>query len=184
MSLRNLFATALLVIVLSSMLQGCAGQPDNAVQNRTSTFASASGGVIWLATQRHGLSVVGKDYLFAGPMAVNRGGTSQRVLWLGTGTTIDRHITGAAKPELASIVFDIDGTPMSLDLQPWDVDAADTPFSPDIVSRRSYVARITASQLRTLGEADVLRAWVTDQNGRSPAYEIVKGAPENLLASR
>ena len=117
-------------------------------------------------------------------MSVNRGGSSQRMLYLAFGTTVDRHITGAEKPQLETVVFEIDGSLMKFDLIPWDSGPDSVPFDPAIPARRNFAVRVTASQLRALAGAASIKAWVTDEYGRSPEYRLVVGQPSDLLVSR
>ena len=173
----------LIAILLSCA--ACSGQPiDDRQADELHAYVAATGNIIWLAAERPGLSRVGKDYLFAGPMSVNRGGASQRMLYLAFGTTVDRHITGADEPQLDTVVFEIDGSIMKFDLIPWDSDADSVPFDPAIMARRNFAVRVTASQLRALAGAASIKAWVTDENGRSPEYRLVVGQPSDLLVRR
>lgn len=175
------FTTALAMLTLG----GCSLFPDagdtltNSIQTGVSPGSSRD--AVWLAAQRPGLSVAGKDYLFVGPMTVNRDGLRRSYLWFAVGTTIDRHLTGVAKPELETVVLVVDGTPMTFDLTAWDNAKASAPYPLSIESYVSYAARVTASQLRQLVQAETLEAYVTDANGRSPLYVVVSGDPGDWL---
>ena len=173
---------AALLVVLAG---GCAWQNDTDEMRASITDAgvstTSSREAVWLAAPRRGLSAVGKDYLFVGPMTVNREGTRQTYLWFAVGTTIDRHLTGAHKPTLDTVVMLVDGTPMTFDLVAWDDASASSPYRPAIESYASYAARVTGSQVRQLASADTVEAYVTDLNGRSPIYVIVKGDPRAWL---
>ena len=46
----------------------------------------------------------------------------------------------------------------------------------------SYAAKITTSQIRRLAEAQRLAAYVTDDNNRSPLYELAQGELSDWLA--
>ena len=69
-------------------------------------------------------------------------------------------------------------------LIPWDSNADSVPFDPAISARRNFAVRVTASQLRALAGAASIKAWVTDENGRSPEYRLVVGQPSDLLVRR
>ncbi len=146
-------------------------------------FTAATGEAIVLAAPRPGLSHTGMDYLVAGPMTVNLGGSSQRMLYLGFGSTIDRRITGAAEPIVEQAVFNIDGELMSFDLTPWEQTQDALPYDPSLLARRDYAVRVTRSQLRALADAGSLSAWVVDEDGRSPTYELVRGETTKLLVN-
>lgn len=160
---------------------GCAWLPrsDSLASDVTEAgvWPSRSRDAVWFAARRPGLSAVAKDYLFAGPMTVNRDGSRDRYLWFAVGTTIDRHLTGAPKPELETVVLLVDGTPMTFDLNAWDDGTASSPYALSVGRYVSYAARVTGSQLGELANADALEAYVTDSNGRSPKYVVVRGDP-------
>lgn len=175
----------ILVGTMALLLGACSWLPkgDGLTTSITETGVSptSSRSAVWLAAMRPGLSAVGKDYLFVGPMTVNREGSRRSYLWFAAGTTIDRHITGAEKPQLESVVMVADGTPMTFDLVPWDNGKASSPYPLTIDSYVSYAARVTASQVRQLANADTLEAYVTDINGRSPLYSVVEGEARDWL---
>ena len=165
-----------------TVLAACSAQRVGEQEERaTGASAAATGNMLWLAAERPGLSRVGKDYLFAGPMSVNRSGSSERMLYLALGTTIDRRITGADEPILDTVVFNVDGSLMTFDLISWEWRGDLKPFDPAIEARSSYAAPVTGSQLRALSRAANLTAWVTDNEGRSPQYELVGGEATALL---
>ena len=172
-------------VALLAALGGCAWLSDP--QERAAVVTEAgvspldSERAVWLAAPRPGLSVAGKDYLFVGPMRVNRDGVRQAYLWFGFGTTLDRRLTGAPKPELDAVVLMVDGAPMSFDLIAWDDGADASPYPLPIESDVSYAARVTASQMRQLAYAVDLGAYVTDAEGRSPLYSLVRGSPGDWL---
>lgn len=175
---------AVLVSACTSLPQAdvsAAGVAGNTIETGVSPTSLRD--AVWLAAPRPGLSAVGKDYLFVGPMTVNRGGSPQSYLWFAVGTTIDRRLTGAPKPELETVVLVTDGTPMTFDLIAWDSNGASAPYPLTIDSYVSYAARVTGSQLRQLAEADTLEAYVTDVSGRSPLYVVVEGDPADWLMS-
>lgn len=154
-----------------------AATPRAAIESGMS--ATSSAGPIWLAAQRPGLSVIGKDFLFAGPVVINRDGAQRRYLWFSVATTVDRRITGAAEAEIESVVLLVDDTPMTFDLVPWGGDAE--PYELPFAAQRSYSARVTQSQIRQIASAASLDAFVTDAEGRSPTYTLVQGDPADWL---
>ena len=173
----------LLVLNLSLLTCGCAwmGKGEQAATDDASDRVAAvdASEPVWLAAPRPGLSAVGNDYLFVGPMSVNRDGSPQNYLWFAVGTTIDRRLTGAPAPVLDTVVLIVDGTPMTFDLVPWEESSRPAPFDLTIDSYASYAARITASQIRQLANASILDAYVTDAEGRSPLFTTVAGDPSN-----
>lgn len=169
------------------LLGGCSWLPNRTEPPPSVTEAGVSPTsnreAVWLAAERPGLSAVGKDYLFVGPMTVNREGARRSYLWFAVGTTIDRRITGVDKPQLDTIVLLVDGAHMTFDLVPWDNEASSSPYAPAIDSYVSYAARVTSSQVRQLAAAAELQAFLTDANGRSPVYSVVQGQASDWLSN-
>ena len=171
--------------VLFAMLTvGCAWQPgggSKAIESGVSPSGSSE--AVWFATERPGLSAIAKDFLFVGPMSVNRNGERRQYLWFGIATTIDRRLTGAGTFDASAVVVNVDGTPMTFDLVPWSSDPEQTPYDPGIDSFQSFAARVTGSQLRQLSGAREITAFVVDGNGRSPLYEVVNGDRRSWTSS-
>lgn len=134
-----------------------------------------------LAASRPGLSVTGKDYLFAGPVSISGDGVPQNYIWFATGSTIDRRITNAPQPTFDTIVMLVDGTPMTFDLVPWLSAGKSEPYELPVNMTASYAAKITTSQIRQLANAQKIEAYVTDDNSRSPLYSLMKGARQDWL---
>ena len=175
-------------LVLAAAQAGCGLLSRSADEPQTPMAAIESGlsatstdGAIWLAAGRPGLSAVGKDFLFAGPMTVNRNGVQRRYLWFALGTTVDRRLTGASEPDLESVVLLVDDTPMNFELTPWNNAADAQPYALPFASQQSYAARVTASQIRALANAKHVEGYVTDAAGRSPAYTLVHGDPASWV---
>ena len=181
-------ATRITFLVLVAALSSCgilsrsadeAQTPIAAIESGLS--ATSSDGVIWLAAGRPGLSAVGKDFLFAGPMTVNRNGVQRRYLWFALGTTVDRRLTGATELDLESVVLFVDDTPMSFELVPWNNAVEAQPYALPFASDKSYAARVTGSQIRALANAQHVEGYVTDPAGRSPTYTLVHGDPASWV---
>ena len=170
--MNHLFAMALL-------LCGCASQEE---QHIVSDFDDTTGvslarpkAPVRLLAPRPGLSAVGKDYLFAGPVSVSTSGNPQNYLWVALGSTIDRPHPGAPLPTFKTIVIAVDGSLMTFDLIPWSSASRSDPYELPVAVHASYAAKITNSQIRQLAQSQHLAAYVTDHNSRSPLYELSEG---------
>ncbi len=174
----RLSSVACLVVLL--VLVACAGDVvrDDARRSSIDYGISPIGQekALWLAASRPGLSAAGKDFLFIGPMSVNRNGTAERYLWFGLSTTIDRPLTGAPPVETQTVILMVDGTPMTFELISWDTGAVATPYAVPVDGFASYAARVTVSQLRHVARANTVGAYVTNAEGRSPLFSPVDGS--------
>ena len=137
--------------------------------------ATSEAGAVWLAADRPGLSNVGKDFLFVGPMTMNRDAVQRSYLWFAFGSTIDRRITGAPGRSMESVIIAVDGVLMTFDVEAWSAPPGGLPYVLPIEPELSFVALVTRSQLQRLASARAVEAYVLDGNGRSPAYRVARG---------
>lgn len=169
----------ILIAFISALSAGCANNPaspftqhvdEHSGESLTSTIEPTR-----FVAERPALSRVGKDYLYAAPVRVSSFDAPRTYLWFAVGSSIDRRITGAAIPDVSTIVLLVDGMPMTFDLENWTEVTASEPFELDVEHYTSYGARVTASQLRRIAAADSLRAFVADADSRSPTFMIADG---------
>ncbi|MEM7502404.1 MAG: hypothetical protein AAF417_10195 [Pseudomonadota bacterium] len=164
--------------LVASSLLGCA-TPQSEVTPvaiaEAGVSATSDAGAVWLAADRPGLSNVGKDFLFVGPMTMNRDGLQRRYLWFALGSTIDRRITGAPGRSMESVIISVDGVPMTFDVETWSAPSGGLPYVLPIEPELNFVALVTRSQLERLGTARAVEAYVLDGDGRSPAYRVARG---------
>lgn len=97
-----------------------------------------------------------RDYLSAGPLAVNQSGRRSWWLWLGLWSTIDRGVS-VGDPQLADVTaiqLIVDGEPMELDLGA-RVDripgVTTVPYAAPVATARSFILPLTGSQVTRLG---------------------------------
>jgi len=173
-SVGRAYGNVLTIVAIWALFAGCSTTDvsDGNVGRELPT--AGSGELVTLAVPRRGLSAVGDDYLFMGPVSLNRNGRAQSYLWLALATTIDRQVSGADQPTLKRIIIRVDGVPMTFDLEPWNESIDNAPFDTPLRAQAAFRSRVTASQLEKLGDAAVLDAYVTDQDNRSPLYTVVK----------
>ena len=156
------------------VLAGCASQQRAGSSDEAVSLSHPPKPVALLAP-RPGLSIVGKDYLFAAPVTVNRQGSLKNYLWFALGSTTDRVLTNTPEPTFDTIVLVVDGVPMTFDLTPWSEASGATPFEVGVHERAAYAARVTQSQVRRIASATHLEAYVTDADDRSPTYVFADG---------
>ena len=176
---------SVLIALAALLLVACANSPTDTL---TLSLDDSSGESfthvrepLRLATERPGLSVVGKDYLLVAPVVVSGTPNAGQYLWLALGTTVDRTLNGAPTPSLDRIVLDVDGSLMTFELTRWDETAQNEPFDVAIMVSRSFATPLTNNQLAKIANAVELHAYVTNSEHRSPRYALVHGEPRDWL---
>lgn len=175
-------AITILITLISALSTGCANTPDSPfaqhVDEQSGESLTSTIEPTRFVAERPALSRVGKDYLYAAPVRVSGFDGSKTYLWFAVGSSIDRRITGAAIPDVSTIVLLVDDMPMTFDLENWSRVTASEPFDLDVEHYTSYGTRVTGSQLRRIAAADSLRAFVADEENRSPTFRIADGVHE------
>jgi hypothetical protein len=95
-----------------------------------------------------------RDYLYLGPVEINRQGTRDYYLWVGVATTLDRGYLAPATALPERLYVELDGEVIEFPLQPW---AALTPLTGEefvyptsVDVRVALGARVTSSQITRL----------------------------------
>jgi hypothetical protein len=163
----------LIALLVAGLLAGCSSverlSSVSAFDDETGESLTHPPRPVVLQTERPGLSAVGKDYLALSPVTVSGRGATATWLWCALSSSIDRGITGAAVPEVRSIILIVDDVPMKLDIEPWSNAARQAPFRLPIEAHTSFAARITASQLARIATSENLSANVAHGTAEAPA---------------
>jgi hypothetical protein len=168
--------TILMALLLASLLGGCGSVERlatvSAFDEETGESLTHPPRPVVLQTERPGLSAVGKDYLTLSPVTVSGRGATVTWLWCALSSSIDRDLTGAAAPEVRSLVLIVDDVPMRLDIESWSTAARQEPFRLPVAAHSTFAARITASQLARIATSETLAAYVADDAAEVPAYRL------------
>jgi len=115
-----------------------------------------------------------RDYIYLGPVEVNRQGQRDYFLWVGVGTTLDR---GYLAPESAipdTLIMSVRGELMALDLLPWDqrVPGLADPviYDPAVRVRAALGARVSRQQLALIANESLPSIRVAASDGTMRAY--------------
>ncbi len=158
------------------VLAGCASQSPlhSRLDEAGRTWLSADAP---LALSRPALrfSRAARDYLYLAPVEANQGGTRRQYLWVGLGTTVDRRWPWAAPPEAQTLLLVLDGTPLTLALEPWDAQLGAELYrtpAPTYAVRRASVSR---DELARIAAATSVEAQVVVRDGAVDRYELWSG---------
>lgn len=115
-----------------------------------------------------------RDYVYLGPVEINRRGVREYLIWVGVGTTLDRGYVAPENPVPDRLYLEVRGEPFELELLPWSARVPElkdvSVYSPNVRLEAELAARVTLDQVRLLsGEApSEVRIGVAD--GPTLAY--------------
>jgi hypothetical protein len=163
----------LFVAILAAVLQSCSSIPaieDRFSQATATTWRVAGDTMVFERTEAR-FSRSARDYVYLGPVAVNRRGSYEYLLWVGVGSTIDRGFLApeAALPDVITLV--VNDEPMQLTVADWSDYAtgleSETPYDPPVTVQRHLVARVTRDQIVLFNSRGIDRLIVHTLDGNS-----------------
>jgi len=174
--LPRFLARAILLLGALAVLVAC--QAHRALNERLDeatglTLTSEPQPVVYARTESR-YSRSARDYVYIGPIEVNRQGTREYYLWVGVGTTLDRGYL-APEPQMPETLYVVaQGEPMELGLHRWDAETLDVGhvrvYRTEVRLRREFAARVTLNQLALLANASLESILLGDGDGRTRAY--------------
>lgn len=115
-----------------------------------------------------------RDYLYLGPVELNRQGSREYFLWVGAGTTLDRGYLAPAPDLPQSLLLSVRGEIMVLDLVPWQecIPGLADPvvYDPTVKVFASLGARVSRQQLDLIGAESLESVRVADASGEVESY--------------
>ena len=142
---------------------------DEYLDRRSGATVTTAGAPVVFARTDARYSRSGRDYLYLGPVSVNRQGFREHYLWIGLGTTLDRGYLAPEKSAPRALHLVVGGEPMEFTLGPWDTVVAMTRTEPEYRTRvtltSQWAARITLDQIARIATASIASAHVTDATG-------------------
>ena len=165
------------------LLLGCQSLPDRSTRDRldpqTGVTITTAEDVLVFARTEGRYSRSARDYVYLGPVALNRQGRREYFLWVGVASTLDR---GYLAPETGvpeALQLTLAGEPMEFHLQPWEQIAPGLSGSPSyrtpVEIRRELGARVTRDQLGLLERARPDSVRTADDRGATKLFEFWQG---------
>lgn len=115
-----------------------------------------------------------RDYLYLGPVEINRQGRREHFLWVGLGTTIDRDYLAAGAHGADTLYLELNGELMELPLRPWRELVVDLghveAYSPAVTIQQSLATPVTLDQLAVLAAADWRDVYLGSDGTASRRY--------------
>ena len=172
--------TGLVVLATAAHgLLGCQSLPSRSASDRldprTGVTVSTADDVLVFARTEGRYSRSARDYLYLGPVALNRQGLREYFLWVGVATTLDRGYLAPEREMPATLHLMVHGEPMEFGLRPWDEIApglsANSSYETSVKLQRELGVRVTRDQLRLLEEARAESLRSTDSQGGTKLYQ-------------
>jgi hypothetical protein len=123
---------------------------------------------LMLYRENPGKAAYARDYAHLGPIRVNRSGTYQYYLWVGSWATMQKSNVSEHRDGFESIVIFADEEPLLLELSGWTPDAigiSKPTYIKPVASSTDAYYQVTIDQIRLIAEASDIRLHST---GSSP----------------
>ncbi len=114
-----------------------------------------------------------RDFVYVGPVLVNRMGRHDYYLWMGIWSTIRDSDPSRQRDGFESIVIYADGEPMQLEIKGWTPDSigvSEPVYLKPVSSAADAFYTVTYDQIRLIAEADDIR--LRTESVRSQRYEL------------
>ena len=162
--------------IISLILSGCAS-PAATVSDKldettgvTVTFVETP---LVLYRETPAQAAYARDYAHLGPIQINRSGSHQYYLWVGSWATMRRSSVSVHRDGFESIVVFADGEPLVLELSGWTpaaIGASEPTYLKPVASSTDAYYRVTVDQIRMIAGAHDIRLRTS---GSSPKeYEL------------
>ena len=149
--------------IVSLILSGCAS-PAATVSDKldettgvTVTFVETP---LVLYRETPAQAAYARDYAHLGPIQINRSGSHQYYLWVGSWATMQRSSVSEHRDGFESIVVFADGEPLVLELSGWTpaaIGASEPTYLKPVASSTDAYYRVTVDQIRMIAGARDIR---------------------------
>lgn len=114
------------------------------------------------------LSAFGRDFVYLGPLEIDRMGTTSVELWVGFASTVDYAFLNIEPASHRSLRLDVDGESLTLPLHDWHSEGH-SPYAVPIPLIRAYRTEVSLGLLETLGNAQEVGVAL-DADSDRPAH--------------
>lgn len=174
--MRNSMKQRAVLMIIVCALTGCASS--KSVQSRLDssglTVVTLDEVIVLARPTRH-LATVARDYVYLGPVEINRMGTLEHYVWVGMASTVDRALAVEPEPEAATLALLVDGVPMALSLLPWDKELDEPPYESSVPIYESFGARASLDQIKRIAQAESVEVHIITATGASVDYQKWQG---------
>jgi len=104
-----------------------------------------------------------RDYVYLGPVEINRMGSNSYYLWLGIWSTMQDDIRSSQRDGFDTVIIYADGEPLPLELAGWTLDAigvSEPVYVKPVASAADAYYRVTVDQIRLIAESSDIQLRV------------------------
>jgi hypothetical protein len=152
-ALRSAFQASGALLVLLAGCQSNGGVREKLDARTGLTWASDRAPIVYARTEAR-YSRSARDYVYLGPVEINRQGTRDYYLWVGVATTLDRGYLAPAISLPEALYIELDGEVIEFPLQPWGsltpLPADEPVYSTPVDVEAELGARVSSSQITRL----------------------------------
>ncbi len=171
--MRVPYTTSFASLILAAVLAGCAGSGslEQLDEQSGATIVRGSSVLVYARTEpRYSRSA--RDYVYLGPVEINRQGVREYYLWVGVATTIDRGFIAPEAQEPRTLYVEVRGEPIELPLKAWHElvpTGLDEPmYSTTVPVREELAARVTLQQITLIGAASPASVSLATRDSGAP----------------
>jgi hypothetical protein len=176
-----------LLIAFAFIMSACGaiqGQRSSDVSSRLDTDTGVTyvtlDRALGFAASQPQLTTSARDYVYVGPVEINRMGSREHFLWVGVATTIDRNLAGVTLPGTEAISFVLDGEPMILSLQDWSATGrSSAPYDPPAPVLEHLGVAVSIDQIALITQAKTLELRLHLDNERVRRFKLWGGKRED-----
>lgn len=156
----NLIPRITLMCVMVSACASSVPMINDKLDEATGVTITFIGTPLLLYRETPAQAAYARDYAQLGPIQVNRSGSYQYYLWIGSWATMQTSSVSEHRDGFESIVVFADGEPLALELSGWTPDAigaSEPTYLKPVASSTDAYYQVTIDQIRMIGEATDIR---------------------------
>lgn len=157
----------MLVFLLASATSGCSSSTsfvrDDFDPGTAVTITTASAPLVFYRDSSH-RAAFARDFVYLGPIQVNRMGSYRYYLWLGIWSAIPDVVPSDRRDGFESVTIFADGEPLQLEVAGWreeSIGASEPVYTKPVASAADAYYEVTIDQIRLIAESRDLRILST-----------------------
>ena len=169
-------------IVIASVLSSCSTSGplvEQKLDNVTGVTVTRSTAPVVLYRDNSAYAAHARDYVYLGPVEVNRMGSNSYYLWLGIWSTMRDEARFAQRDGFETVILYADGEPLPLEFAGWTLDAigvSEPVYVKPVASAADAYYRVTVDQIRLIAESSEIRLRVGTAQPKSYALWDKQGS--------